>query len=275
MDKDKLIKLLRDPQKYRRKQRLKRQMARLPIRPSRSAPWVFMGVLFLVAVSLLFIFAAQRKAENIHEFIDKNVLKGLMVERTFSPQPRKRYIQISEGAERSVRLTGSGDMLPVISRYNFQTFPKSSYEIIGTAPWALSVNILANEQDPELLHYLFNQDAMIQAYLKREDVSAVLNDVSALGRLAGDENALHAFFTEEAMQKMLASEELVNAFADSRFCAFLLTSPAVKYYREHPTAAAQLIRSNRVLSALKKNENVRKAVSENVYLKQIAPTLLQ
>lgn len=272
MDKEKLMELLRNPQKHRKNRTHAYKRSVQP--PSKLAPIVFGCVLFLVCVSLLFIFSAQRKAENIPQFIDENVLKGLMVDRAFSPHGQKRYIQISEGADRMVQRKMEG-MLPVISRYNFRSFPTSNYQLIGMAPWALSINISANAEDPKLVHYLLNQDPLITAFLEREDVAPLLEDPVALGRLVADEAALDNFFAQEAVEKVLASPELIEAFANSRFCSYLLISKSVKYYRDHPAAAAQLIRSSPTLSGLKKNEALRKAISENVYLKEIAPTLLK
>ena len=271
MDKEKLMELLRNPQKHKRKQPQKLRPAQ---RPSRLAPVVFVGVLVLVAISLVFIFSAQRKAENISDFIDTNVLKGLMVDRTFSPQGQKRYIQISEGAERTIA-SKSGGTLPVISRYNFRSFPTSNYQLIGAAPWAISINIVANAEDPEILHYLLNKDDMINSFLAREDVAALLDDPVMLGRLAANEDVLREFFAQEAAQTILASPKLIEAFSTSRFFSYLLISKAAKYYRDHPEVTTRLIRNSPTLSALKENEAIRKAVSENTYLKSIAPTLLK
>jgi len=273
MDKDKLMELLRNPKKHQQKRSKSRREGLPPARSSRSAPFVLMGVLFLICISLLFIFAEKRKAENIPDFMDKNVLKGLMVDRVFSPQPRRVYIQISEGADRT--LPDNGATLPVISLYNLDSFSGSNYELIGKAPWALSINIVSNAKEPRVVFHLLNQDKMIGAYLARPEIAAVLNDPAALAELAKDEEALQTFFAQEAAQKVLASEDLMKAYSTSRFFSYLLISKAVKYYRDNPQEAAQLIRNSPTLSSLKRNPFVRQAVSENRYLKNIASTLLQ
>ena len=272
MDKDKLIALLRNPKKHlKQKQQQTRKTPAATSVPNRTVLAVSIGVCVLVLLSLIFIFHAQYKAENIPSFIDESVLKGLVVDRTFSPNTNKRYVQVPEGAERA----SVGSVLPVISRYNYQKFGSNNYKIVGKAPWALSINIVSNSDDPELVRYLLSQDEMIEAFLARADVKALLDDPVALARAAGNEALLRKFFNEEAAQTVLASDELIGAFAGSRFMANLLISKSVKYYRDHPTAAAQLVRSSPTLSALKKSPAVRKAVSENYYLKDIAPTLLK
>ncbi|MBO7238318.1 MAG: hypothetical protein J6U96_03380 [Elusimicrobiaceae bacterium] len=274
MDKDKLMALLRNPKKFQKK-RAERKKNTPPAKPSRIVPVLLTVVAVLVLLSLIFILYAQYKAENIPAFIDKKSVKGLAVDRSFTPYSNRRYIQISEGADRNVWVKESGSTLPVISRFNFRALTKDNYQVIGAAPWALSINISANAQDPELLRYLFNQDEMIQAFIARPDVAPLLNDPVALARLAGDEQALQNFFAQEAAQKILNSPKLIEIFGSSRLMSYLLISQSARYYREHPGAAAQLVRSSPTLSALKQNPAVRKAVTENYYLKGIAPILLQ
>lgn len=273
MDKDKLIALLRNPKKNRQ------MSAERPLpcdnESNRTVLLVTGLVLILILMSLLFIFSAKYKAENIPSFIDDKVLKGLIVDRTFSPYKDKRYVQVSEGVERNVKVKELGSTLPVISRHNFRALNKESYEIIGTAPWALSVNIESNAEDPDLLRYLFSQDDMIQAFLKRRDVAPLLEDYTALEKMAENETALQKFFNQNAAKQILASDELLKTFANSRFMAYLLVSQSAKHYRDNPKAAAELIRKSPTLSALKQNPAVRKAISENDYLKNIAPTLLK
>jgi len=275
MEKEKLIALLRNPQKHLKKQVSTGKKRSLASTVQNSSIFVVsMGVLFLVLLSLIFIFYAQHKAENIPSYIDKKVLKGLMVDRTFNPSENKRYIQVPEGAERVIGLR-LGSVLPVLSRYNYRTFGEENYKLVGAAPWALSINLASNADDPELIRQLLSQESLSQAFLARADVAPLLEDHVALARLANNEKALQKFFNEEAAQKILASEQLVKEFAGSRFMAHLLISKSAKYYRDHPEAAAQLVRSSPTLSELKKNPAVRKAVSENHYLKKIAPTLLR
>lgn len=249
--------------------------AAAPQRKDKTLPVVGGVIMALVLASLLFVFSAQRRAENIPSTLDSAVLKGLVVDRTFTPVTAPRYVQISEGRDRNVSVKNLGSTLPVISRYNFKTLTADNYAVIGAAPWALSINISSNAEDPDLLRYLFNQDAMIKAFLAREDVAAVLEDPAALARLAGDETALQRFFAEEAVQQVLASEALIDMLGQSRFMAYLLLSQAGKFYRAHPAEAARLVRQSPTLSALKQNTAVRKAVAENAYLKKIAPTLLK
>ncbi len=239
-------------------------------------PMILAGlVLGLVAISLLIIFSIKYRAENVTSFLDATALKGLVVDQTFSPQSGKRYVQVNEGLERSVSAVGSGATLPVISRNNYRAFTPKNYEIIGTAPWALSINVSSNIEDPELLRYLFNQDAMTKAFLARPAVAAMLENETSLAQAVANEEQVRAFFEDEVVQKALASAEVLEAFAGSRFFAYLLLSEPGKFYRNNPAAAAKLIQASPTLTALKQNANVRKVLSENSYLKKIAPILLK
>ncbi len=233
------------------------------------------GVLGLVLVSLLIVMSAQRRAENIPSALDQSLVKGLAVDRVFTPNTGKRYVQISEGMERNVSVQESGSTLPVISRYNFKALTKQNYEVIGAAPWALSINIDSNKNDAELLRYLFNQDDMIKSFLARQEVAPLLSDPKALAQVAADEQAVKAFFASDAVAQVLNDPALFEAFTGSRFMAYLLISKSGKYYRDHPQEAAKIIQASPTLRALKQSAAVRKAVSENTYLKKIAPTLLK
>ncbi len=281
MDQETLMERLRNPKKFRQhvqqtaskeQQTVVKQVQK---KKSRLPFFVGIGVTGLALVSLLFLMSAQNRAENISSFLDPTVLKGLTVNQSFNPNTGKKYVQVSEGAERNVAVRALGSTLPVISRYNFRALTKDNYEVMGAAPWALSINVTSNIEDPDLLRYLFNQDDMIKSFLARKDVAPYLADAQTLAQLAGNEQALEAFFNEDAAKQVLASPKVIEALAGSRFFAYLLISKAAKFYRENPEQAAQLIAASPTLSELKKNEAVRKAVEDNVYLKNIAPTLLK
>lgn len=229
----------------------------------------------LVLVSLLFIFSAQKRAENITSSLDPSVLKGLVVDRTFNPSSGKRYVQVGEGQDRNVTVVESGSTLPVISRYNYRALTPNNYKVIGAAPWALSINVSSNAEDPELLRYLFNRTEVAEAFLARPDVAPLLADPAALAHLAQDPKAVADFLADETVQKVLASPQLLQALAGSRLFSSLLISKAVKYYRDNPAQAARLINSNAALAALKRNPAVRQEVAQNNYLKNISATLLK
>lgn len=278
MDKDKLMALLRNPKKHQKTAAPNAGEPQAPAskpRTERMTAIVGGVVTALVLVSLLFIFSAQKRADNITASLDPSVLKGLVVDRTFNPNTGVRYVQVSEGQDRSVAVSQLGSTLPVISRYNYRALTPKNYEIIGAAPWALSINVASNAEDPDLLRYLFNQEKVVQAFLQRPDVAPLLADPAALARAAADQDALNRFFADETVQKVLSSPQLLNALAGSRLFSYLLISKAVKYYRDNPDQAARLINASPALSALKQNPAVRKEAAENTYLKNIAATLLK
>ena len=280
MQRESLTERLRHPQKIKKQQPAPTAQTNknAPVTQSssnRMALIVFGVVLTLAVVSLLFIFAAQKRAENITSFLDPSVLNGLVVDRTFTPQTNRRYVQVSEGADRNVSVTELGSTLPVISRYNFRALTQKNYEMIGVAPWALSINISSNIEDPDLLRYLFNQADMCKAFIARNTVAPLLNDPNALIQLVRDESKVRSFFNDEVAQQVLASPKVIEALAGSRLFASLLVSNTGRFFREHPEQAAQLINASPTLKALKQNAAVRKAVTENRYLKDIAPTLLK
>lgn len=278
MDKDKLMALLRNPKKHQKTAAPNAGEPQAPAskpRTERMTAIVGGVVTALVLVSLLFIFSAQKRADNITASLDPSVLKGLVVDRTFNPNTGVRYVQVSEGQDRSVAVSQLGSTLPVISRYNYRALTPKNYEIIGAAPWALSINVASNAEDPDLLRYLFNQEKVVQAFLQRPDVAPLLADPAALARAAADQDALNRFFADETVQKVLSSPQLLNALAGSRLFSYLLISKAVKHYRDNPDQAARLINASPALSALKQNPAVRKEAAENTYLKNIAATLLK
>ncbi len=284
MEKEKLMDLLRHPKGQQKttaaaqtgvsaQQAAARAAAR---KASDKRAAIIAGVVTaLVLVSLLFIFSAQKRAENITSSLDPSVLKGLVVDRTFNPSSGKRYVQVGEGQDRNVTVVESGSTLPVISRYNYRALTPNNYKVIGAAPWALSINVSSNAEDPELLRYLFNRTEVTEAFLARPDVAPLLADPAALAHLAQDPKAVADFLADETVQKVLASPQLLQALAGSRLFSSLLISKAVKYYRDNPAQAARLINSNAALAALKRNPAVRQEVAQNNYLKNISATLLK
>ena len=128
--------------------------------------------------------------------------------------------------------------------------------------------------DPDLMRYLLGNDNMIKAFLARPDVAPLLEDPQLLLAFAQDENAMREFFTSETVQGVLKNEKMVRGLAGSRFMSYLLISKAVKYFRDRPQEALQIIRANPYLESVRQNPHVRTAVAENPYLKKIANILL-
>lgn len=284
MDKEKLMDLLRNPKKFQKKKTEKKQdsdqrasqreKAARKASSDRMAVLAAGGVAALTLLSLAFVFSASKRAENVTAALDPAVLKGLVADRTFHPGG-VRYVQVGQGQERNVSVTGAGSVIPTISRYNFRALTPQNYTIIGMAPFALSMNVESNAEDPDLLRYLFNDENVTNAFLARPDVAPYLADPAVLAKLLSDKEAVDAFFADATVQQVLSSAALTNALAGSRLFSSMLISRAVKYYRDHPDQAAKLINASPALAALKKNPNVRKAVSENRYLKNISATLLK
>ena len=286
MKTEEIIDRLRHPQKY--------QKSNAPLKPgaleeievyspkSHSTSKVFaflitVGVLGMALVVLLITLHAKKRAENLSASLDPNQLKGLAVEAEFDPRKIVTYVNINElgeGGDRVPTVEELGSTIPIISRYNYQALTEKNYEVIGAAPWALSSNIEANLKDVELLRYLLNQPVVATAFSKRPDVSVLLEDPQLLSAFAQDNNSLKDFFDSALVQQVLADPDLIMAIGKSRLMSTLLVSKAAKYYRDHPQVAARLIHDSPVLKPLTKNPGVRKAVSENYYLKSIATQLL-
>lgn len=286
MDQKRLMELLRNPQKFQKRAERKQQAEKVKQERAEKAAakaasekmMLIAGIVVSVMVvsSLIFVLSAQKRVQNLSASLDPAVLKGLVVDKTFNPNTGVKYVQVSEGADRSVsNVVEYGSTLPVISRFNYKALPPKSFKVIGAAPYALSINVSSNLSDPALLHYLFNQQDVIDEFLKRKDVAPLLEDPKALAAVAANTQQLQNFFGDQTVQKVLADPKLLHALAGSRLFSYLLISKSVKYYRDHPSLAAGLINASPVLSELKKNPNVRKEVSENTYLKKIAVELLK
>lgn len=271
--------ILRNPQKFRKNKdnaQAQASAADEQKKPeSKALVFAAGAVVFLLLVTLFIITSAQKRADNITAFLDPAVLKGLAVDANFNPNTGTRYVQINEGQDRNVTVKELGSTLPVISRYNYKALTPKNYTIIGEAPFALTINVSSNIDDPDLLRYLFNQEETAKAFINRADVAPLLEDPVALAKLALDAEKVKAFLADETVQEVLKSPQLVNALAGSRLFSYMLISKSAKYYRDHPTEAAKLINTNPALVSLKQNPNVRKAVAENNYLKNISAILLK
>lgn len=283
MNLEEIKKRLRTPQKVVKEQahqaavaESRRQAAAKPKTWLDYLPMAAMIITIAVLLlSLIFIMASKNKAENIPASLDPENLKGLSVDRDFNPSTGVRYVQVREGQDRSVNVTTLGTTIPIISRYNLNTLNQGNFQTIGAAPWALTLNISSNLDDPDILPYLLNRDDMITAFINRPDAANLLNDPIELKLFVEDQAAMDEFFQDGTVRRVLSDEKLLKTIAGSRFMAFLLISKSGKYYRSHPQEAAQIINSNKYLLEMKNNPAVRRAVQNNTYLKKIAPILLK
>ena len=283
MKKEDLMKLLRNPAKYRAE---KKQLEQKPsafvasVAPGKAQQdkllaGVGIGVVGLVCLTLIFFLSARNRADNLTPALDPAQVNGLTVAETeFNPHQETLYVEVQEGQNRNATVSNLGSTLPIISRFNFRSFTPKNYQLIGAAPWALTTNFSSNLNDPDLIRYLLANDTMIQAFLARPDVAPLLEDPQMLLAFTQDSAALADFFNSDTVQSVLSNEKMVRTVAGSRFMSYLLISKAVKYFRDRPQEAAKIIAENPYLSAVRQNPHVRVAVLENRYLKDIAPILL-
>ena len=279
---EEIIERLRHPQRYNKK--AARQAARQKkVSAQKEAAqnlsnWIALGiaacVIGVAAIAWLVVLHAKDKAEDLSTALDPNQVQGLMYETEFNPNQNTTYVQIYEGQDRNVAVEQLGTTLPIISRFNYLAITPKNYGIIGMAPWALTENFAANLQDVQLIRYLLNRKEVGEAFLTRNDVAPLLEDPQLLGAFAQDNKALSDFFDSNTIHSLLENPDMVRAIGGSRFMSYLLTSKAVKYYRDRPQEAVKLIDASPALRALKQNAGVRQAVQENYYLKPIAAQLL-
>ncbi len=284
MKTEEIIDRLRHPQKYYKmpatlqKDVLQTQEPR-PLKEHSFLTMLALGLAAAVVViaALVWLITSNLKtrADNILDSINPQQLQGPAAQAEFNPSKNVTYVQIYEGQDRNVAVDELGTTLPVINRFNFQSITAKNYGIIGMAPWALTENLSANIKDPELIRYLLNRQEVGEAFITRGDVAPLLADPQLLAAFAQDAAAMNDFFYSDVVQQILANPELVRKIGGSRFMSYLLTSKAVKYYRDHPQEAVKIIHANPVLEDLQQNPAVRQAVTENYYLKSIAPQLLE
>ena len=233
-----------------------------------------LAVVIVGLIALFPVMEAKNRAENVSEELDPNQIDGLTVQQTFNPNQNVTYVQISEGVDRNVTVSNLGTTLPIISRFNFKALTPENFEVIGSAPWALTTNFSANIDDAEILQYLLANDTMIHAFLLRSDVAPLVENPQELAALIKDKNAMKEFFEDDTTKQVLARPALIQMLSKSRFMSFLLISETAKYFRTHPDEAADLIASSSYLRALQANPDVAQAVRENRYLAKIADKLL-
>ena len=285
MKKEELMKMLRNPAQYRKQKEQQNptaqqaaqqaQVSEMKKKENKTLLAVGAGVAALVLFTLMISISAKHRAEDLTAALDPSQLAGLTVaDKEFNPSGGVTYVHIQEGQDRNVSVSNLGSTLPIISRFNYKTFTPKNFEIIGAAPWALTTNFSSNMSDPDLMRYLLGNDNMIKAFLARPDVAPLLEDPQLLLAFAQDENAMREFFTSETVQGVLKNEKMVRGLAGSRFMSYLLISKAVKYFRDRPQEALQIIRANPYLESVRQNPHVRTAVAENPYLKKIANILL-
>ena len=282
METEEIIDRLRNPQKYNKQAvaKEKKEQAAQVVRAKNNsffnmlALGIAAGVLGIAAIVWLVTLNAKNRAENLTAALDPKAVQGLVSNANFDPNQSVTYVQVYEGQDRNVAVDELGTTLPIINRFNYQAITPKNYGVIGMAPWALTENFAANLNDPDILHYLLNRKEVGEAFVNRNDVAPLLADPQLLAAFAQDSAKLNEFFESDVVKQVLANPALVRKIGGSRFMGYLLTSKAVKYYREHPQEAVKIINANPALSALRQNGAVRQAVSENYYLKGIASQLL-
>lgn len=284
MQTEEIIDRLRNPQKYNKMPPTLQKQAQQEVEKARApkthklssllAMGITVCVVAIAALVLLAMLNAKNKAENLTAALDPNQIKGLSYETDFNPNKNVTYVQIYEGQDRNVAVDQLGTTLPIISRYNYQAITPKNYGVIGAAPWALTSNFEANLQDVEIIRYLLNRKEVGEAFIARPDVAPLLEDPKLLAAFVQDQAKLQEFFESDVVKKVFSNPVMLQTISGSLFMSHLLTSKALKYYRNHPQEAIAIIHASPVLQSVAQYPGVRKAVETNFYLKQIAPQLL-
>ena len=284
MQTEEIIDRLRNPQKYNKMPPSLQKQERQAVPSVRAASkkrlsgllilGVCAGVIGIAVIGLLVMLNAKNRAENLTQALDAQQVQGLSYETDFDPRKNVTYVQIYEGQDRNVAVDQLGTTLPIISRYNYQAITPKNYGVIGAAPWALTSNFEANLQDPEMIRYLLNRKEVGEAFIERPDVAPLLADPQLLAAFVQDQDKLQEFFGSDVVKQVFNNDAMVQVVSGSLFMSHLLTSKALKYYRDNPQEAVSLIRSVPALQALTQYPALRKAVQTNFYLKKIAPQLL-
>ena len=148
MKKEELMKLLRNPAKYRKdKKAAQSQQAQTQKEPARKRQdkllfGVGLGVAALVAVTLLVISSAQNRADNLTAALDPEQVKGLSVSETeFNPNTGVTYIQVREGQDRNVAVSNLGTTLPTDAKTELD----KAFKALGYC----GEDGLVNENSPE------------------------------------------------------------------------------------------------------------------------------
>ncbi|MBO4674586.1 MAG: hypothetical protein J5601_00650 [Elusimicrobiaceae bacterium] len=247
--------------------------------PKKASDWplLLIGsfILLLLLISGLWVLWANNRSSNLSRSLDKEKIQGLQYDREFNPTRATTILNIQEGQDRIAAVPNLGSTLPIMSRFNYKSFTEKMYTIVGSAPWALTENFSANRSDPEMMRYLLGNDDVIKGFVERPDVAPLLEDPQMLAAFTEDQVAMQDFFDSETVRAVLADEQMVAVMAGSRFMARLLISPSIKYFRDNPQEALQIIKRNPYLNELRRNEAIRQAVKSNHYLKDIAATLLE
>lgn len=243
---------------------------------SLDKPLLLVGgtVLFLLFITGLWVLWANHRSANLSHALDPQQVQGLRGDWEFNPHQTSTVLNIQEGQDRSVATSNLGSTLPIISRFNYKSFTDKMFEVAGSAPWALTENFTANISDPELIRYLLSRKELAVAFTGRPDVAPLLEDPQLLAAFAQDTVAMGDFFNDPTVQAVLANEQMVKEVSDSLFMSYLLVSPSLKYFRNNPREAEQIISGNPYLDDLRQNPAIRRAVTENRYLKPIAGVLL-
>lgn len=279
-----VVEMLRNPAKYRQEhpatEQLQQQEKETIVTQQKQEKeqkrlFVLGGVIIaLLGISFLSFLYGKGKADNPSDELDPQKLSGLQVAAEFNPNKEVTVVEIHEGGDRNASVSNLGSTLPIISRFNFKDLTKASFQVIGAAPWALTLNISSNIADPDLVNWLLKNSELVTSFLHRPDVEPLLADPNALKNLLTDENLLKDFLADDTLQQVIASEPLAKAVVNSSLTVGLLNSPTGKYFRKNPQEALAIIQSSSSLTALQQNAVVRKVISESRLFKDLAPTLL-
>lgn len=243
-------------------------------------------IMLVIFLTLLIAYPVTfyiKKANNPDQFLTQEQLKAIQTDKyslsnvvaNTGPAPLETEGGLSVGKQ-TTRYSNTGQAIISVNIYNITKLSKDDFTKVGQTPWSLMNTVKSNMATPQVLDLVFNNDAVVQAFMTRPSVVALTADyLKVYDMLMQGNYAIEKFVTNPTVEAAINDEKVLNSLANSKLIRSILSSKAGLYFINNPAVTKKLIANNEPLKKVLANENIKKQLLTNPYTKRTAPLLYQ
>ncbi|HUT85883.1 MAG TPA: hypothetical protein VMW66_03495 [Elusimicrobiales bacterium] len=236
----------------------------------KAPPWIFLLYLlplFMAITVALMYWIKKINAPKIQLTPSQESAFIAPIEiKRISALDKKKSKEVEEKIKKSLKKTPREKMLERRQKRELE----KKFRIIGSTPGKLLESVEYAFKNPSAIKALFNNEIVIEEFLKRETVKPLLADVEKLKDFLINDPKTGEFFDNLMVSKIINNQEILLAIAESKFIDKILKSPAIKKLINSPQLRREITEANPRLGLLTANYNLLNALKANPNTEHIA-----
>jgi hypothetical protein len=229
--------------------------------------WIILAPVYLGILILLFFWINKMSTPKIELTPDQ---EGAFIApvriRQISPEDQKKSKEVEERVKKALEQ----DPRQKMTERRKKRQAERNFRIIGSTPGKLLETVEYAHKNPPAIKAVFDNDIVINSFLKRETVEPLLSDFDKLKEFLISSPKVGEFLNNPTVTKAINNPNVLKAVSESRLMSKILTSASVEKLINSPKDRQEIIDKNTRLGLLTANFNLLQELKVNPHTSHIA-----